>query len=395
MMVKMNTEEIIKIDDEHSIAGFKKRPIAIVKGEGAKLYDSEGKDYIDCVGGQGVSIIGYGNQRIAKALEAQAKELIICPSLFYNDKKSELLKKLNDITPKTLSRFFFCNSGAEAVEAAIKFARSTTGKTEIISMMRSFHGRTFAALSATAKKEYQEPFQPLVPGFRHVPFNNIEKLKAAIDENTENTAAILLEVIQGEGGVNIAEPEFIKEVRNLCSEKNILMIVDEVQTGFGRTGKMLAVEHYNLEPDILCMAKGIAAGVPMGVVACSDKVKIEYGLHANTFGGYPLTCAAALESISIIQDDNLCKESEEKGQYFIDKLKTIKSPNIRNVRGKGLMIAVELKEKSGPYITKLMEEGIMVLSAGKTCLRFLPPLVITKEEINIVVEKVRMVLSDE
>ncbi|MBN1156646.1 aspartate aminotransferase family protein [Candidatus Woesearchaeota archaeon] len=384
----MNKDEIIAKEDLYSVGGFKKRQVAIVKGKDALLWDSEGNEYIDCVGGQGVANIGHCNENVISAVTEQIKKLIICPNLFYNDSRAMLLEKLVKISG--LKRAFLCNSGTEAVEAAIKFARISTGKKEIIAAMKSFHGRTFGALSATWKKEYREPFEPLVPGFNHVPFNNMEELEKTV---TDNTAAILLEVVQGEGGVNIGSREYFSQVRELCDEKNILLIIDEVQTGFGRTGKMFAHEHYGIKPDILCLAKSIAAGIPMGAVVCNEKINVPPGAHATTFGGYPFSCAAALASIEFIEKQELCNRSKELGEYFINELKRIESNKIREIRGIGLMIGVELKEKPVPYLHALMDKGVLALPAGLTVLRYLPPLVITKEQIDIVVEKTREVLQ--
>ncbi len=380
MPSKIKTEDIFRIDDEHSIAGFKKRLLSIEKGKGAVLYDSEGNKYIDCVGGQGVAIVGHCPKPVTTAIKKQVDELIICPSIFYNEKKSQLLKKLSEIS--SLKRAFFCNSGAEAVEAAFKFARVTTGKTEIIAAMRAFHGRTMGVLGATWKKEYREPFQKLINGIKHVPYNCVEKLQAAV---TEDTAAIILEVVQGEGGVIPADKEYLKAARMICDKKNIILIFDEVQTGFGRTGKMFAWQYYDIKPDIMTVAKAIAAGIPMGAVLCNDKINVPLKLHANTFGGYPLTCAAALATIEMIEKENLVKKSETLGVYFTSALKNISNSKIREVRGRGLMIAVELKEDAGPYVQMLSDHGVLALLTGRNIIRFLPPLVISKKQIDAVV----------
>jgi LysW-gamma-L-lysine/LysW-L-ornithine aminotransferase len=371
----MNTQEL---EDKYSIAGFKKRPVTIIRGKGAKIYDDSGKEYIDCVAGQGVANIGHCVPEIAEAIAVQSRQLVICPAIFYNDVRAKLLEKLVSISPKSLEKAFLCNSGAEAVETAIKFARIATKKTEIIAAKQGFHGRTFGALSATWKPEYRKPFEPLVPGYRHVAYNSIDELKAAI---TENTAAILLEVVQGEGGVIMGSREYFDAARRLCDEHGVLLIIDEIQTGFGRTGRLFACGHYNIQPDMMCVAKALGAGIPMGAVLCSSRIEIPYSVHANTFGGYPLACSAALASLKYIEDNQLVKRSEELGSYFLERLR------IRGIRGIGLMIAIELKEKPQASLQALMERGVMALPAGVTCLRFLPPLVISKEEIDIVIEK--------
>jgi LysW-gamma-L-lysine/LysW-L-ornithine aminotransferase len=384
----MNTKTIIDLETKYSIAGFKKRPIAIVKGKGSKVWDADGNEYIDCIAGQGSCNIGHCNEKVIKAVKEQLNKLMISPPMVHNDKRAQLLEKLCKIS--TFKKAFLCNSGTEAVEAALKFSRVTTKKTEIIAAMNSFHGRTMGALSATWKKNYREPFDPLVPGFSFVPYNNIEKLRAKI---TDNTAAIILEVVQGEGGIIPADQDYLNEVRELCSEKNIILIFDEVQTGFGRTGELFAWQNYNVKPDMMTVAKSIAGGIPMGAVLCNEKIEVPDKLHANTFGGYPIACAAALATIEVLEKDNLAKKAKELGQYFYSKLKEIDSPKIREIRVIGLMVGIELKEKPAPYIKQLMESGILAFPAGLTVLRFLPTLVISKEEIDTICDKLKEILE--
>jgi len=255
--------------------------------------------------------------------------------------------------------------------------------------MRGFHGRTMGALSGTHKVEYREPFEPLVPGFSFVPFNKIEKLEKAI---TEKTAGIILEVVQGEGGINIGSQKYFDEVRKICDENKIMMIIDEIQTGFCRTGKMFASEHFNIQSDIMTVAKGIAGGFPMGAALCSDKVCIPMGKHGSTFGGNPLGAAAAIASINFMLDNDLAKQAEEKGKYFVSKLDIDKLTKARGVRNLGLMIGIELKEKVQPYLVELMEKGILAMPAGKTILRLLPPAVISNEELETVAEVLNEIL---
>ena len=274
------------------------------------------------------------------------------------------------------------------MEAAIKFSRVSTGKTEIISAVRGFHGKTLGALSATWGPKYRKPFAPLLDGFTHIPFNNFEKLKEAANEDT---AAVLLEIVQGEGGIRVGKKEFFEKVRGYCDENDIVLIIDEVQTGFGRTGKMFASEDY-VTPDIMCLAKSIAGGVPMGAVICNEKIHLPKGSHTSTFGGNPLACAAALASIEFIEKNDLVKRSYEMGDYFIKKLENIHTPLIKDIRGKGLMIGIELKEKAGKYVKELMDRGIIALLAGKYVIRLLPPLIIGKEEIDYVVKALEEVL---
>ncbi len=381
----MNIKEI---EDTYEVNVYPRRDLVLVRGKGSKLYDESGREYIDCAANIGVSNIGHGNEQVAKAIYEQYLRLANCYSMFYNDVRAKLAKKLAEITPGELNRVFFCNSGSEAVETAIKFVRSSTGKSEIICAMRGFHGKTMGSLSATWGQEYKKPFMPMLPGFVHVPYNNFEKLKTSVNDNT---AAILLEVIQGEGGIRIGDKEFFRRVRELCDVRGILLIIDEVQTGFGRTGKMFACEHF-VVPDILCLAKSIAGGVPMGAVVCNDKINVPIKSHTSTFGGNPLACAAALVTIEFIEKEDLVNRAAESGEYFLKKLNDINCTRIKEVRGLGLMIGIELKEKASPYVRVLMEKGIIVLLAGKYVIRLMPPLVISKEEIDYVVENLGEIL---
>jgi LysW-gamma-L-lysine/LysW-L-ornithine aminotransferase len=386
----MKKEEYQALEDTYEFGTYPKRDIVLVAGTGATVTDSEGKLYIDCTAGVGVANIGHANPALANAIEQQSKRLITCYSIFYNDQRAALVKKLVGVAPKSIKRVFLCNSGTEAVEAAIKFARSTTNKQEIIALMRGFHGKTLGSLAATWNKKYQEPFAPILPGVKHIPANNIEKLKATI---TENTAAVLIELIQGEGGVRQLDKEFVAQVREITKEKGIILIIDEVQTGFGRTGKMFACEHYNLQPDIICCAKGIAGGVPMGATLCAEHITAPKKSHTTTFGGNPLACAASLATLAYMEEHNLITKAEELGTYFKGKIEALNHPKIREVRGEGLMIGVELKERAGFYVHALMDKGVLALLAGPTVVRFLPPLVITKEQIDAVVEAFASVLA--
>jgi len=379
-----------ELEEKYEFEVSPKRDLVLVKGKNAKVWDDKGEEYIDCVTGYGVASIGHCNEDVIEAINEQAKKLITCSGLFYNDIRALLLEKLINIAPKNLKKGFLCNSGSESIESTIKFARFTTKKTEFVCAMRSFHGSTMGASSATFNPKYREDFKPLVPGFNFVPFNNFEKLKEKVNENT---AAIILEIVQGEGGVNMGKEEYFKKVRELCDEKNILLIIDEVQTGFCRTGKMFACMHFNIQPDILCLAKSIAGGIPMGAVLCSDKIKFDINKHVTTFGGNPLSCAASIAAIDYMIKNKLDKQAKEKGEYFLKKFKAHKLDKVREVRGLGLMIGIELKEKAKPYILKLMEEGVLVLLAGPLVIRLLPPLTISYEELDIVIEKLVEVLK--
>jgi acetylornithine/LysW-gamma-L-lysine aminotransferase len=290
-----------------------------------------------------------------------------------------------------MERVFFCSSGAEAVEAAFKFARYTTGRRKIIAAMRGFHGRTMGALSATWNKKYREPFMPLVSDFQHVPYNNADRLVEAFDSDT---AGIILEVVQGEGGVHPATADYLWTAQDLCREKKAMLILDEVQTGFGRTGKMFAAEHYQLEPDMMCLAKSIAGGVPMGAVLLGEGVgELSPGVHGTTFGGNPLACAASLTALEIITRDKLAQRAAELGDYALTRLREIDSPLIREVRGLGLMIGIEIRQKVAPYLQMLAERGVLALPAGLAVIRLLPPLVITLEQLDAVIDALIAVLT--
>ena len=386
----MEKEELVALENRHGSGVYPKQPIVLVRGEGARVWDVEGREYIDCTSGHGVAVLGHAHPTLVRAIAEQAGRLMTCPNGFYNDQRANLLAELVRIAPSGLNRAFLCNSGAEAVEGALKFARLATGRTQIVAAMRGFHGRTFGALSATWRKAYREPFEPLVPGFTFVPYNRLESMEEAVDEQT---AAVILEVVQGEGGVVPGDPAYLQGVQSICRERGALFIVDEVQTGFGRTGRMFACQHYGLEPDLMCVAKGIAGGVPMGAVLMGDRVgTLPKKVHGSTFGGNPLACAAALAVIHTLEAEGLPRRAARLGQRLMDGLRAIPSPLIRQVRGLGLMVGVELRVRVGPLLAALARKGVLALTAGPTVMRFLPPLVITEEEIDAVVERVETVL---
>jgi acetylornithine/LysW-gamma-L-lysine aminotransferase len=378
-----------ELEDQYELPVYPRRDIVLVRGKGARLYDDRGREYIDCASNVGVSNIGHGREEVARAIHEQYLTLSNCYSIFYNPVRARLAEKLISLSPQGLKRVFFCNSGAEAIEGALKFARASTGKKEIIAAMRGFHGKTYGALAATWGEEYQKPFGPMMPGMKHVPFNNFEKLNEVV---SLETAAVLLELVQGEGGVRVGNKPYFRQVRELCDQKGILLIFDEVQTGFGRTGTFFACEQF-VEPDMLCVAKSLAGGIPMGAVLCSDAVRVPVKSHTSTFGGNPLACAAALATLEVIEREDLPARAKIQGDYFLNELRAIKSDKIREVRGLGLMLGIELKEKAGPFVQKLMEKGVIVLLAGPTVIRLLPPLVITREEIDIVLSALKEVLA--
>ena len=299
------------------------------------------------------------------------------------------MEKLVAITPPGLDHVFLCNSGTESTEAALKFARHATGRTEFVCSMRGFHGRTLGALSATFK--LRDTFEPLVPGFSFVPLENIDKLRGQV---TDQTAGVLIELVQGEGGVRIASREYLNGVRGLCDERGALLIVDEVQTGFCRTGKMFACDHYGLQPDILCVAKAIAGGMPLGATICGNKVRDTHGIHGTTFGGNPLAAAAALAAIEFMERHNLAEQATRKGTRLRAALEPRLPAVVRELRQIGLMVGLELKQKARPYLATLLEHGVLALPAGPTVIRLLPPLVITDEQLDIVADALIEVLSE-
>jgi acetylornithine/LysW-gamma-L-lysine aminotransferase len=379
------------VEDQFSVGVYQKRGVVIVRGEGARVWDDAGREYVDCVAGIGVANVGHCHPAVVGAIQAQASCLITCNELFYNDARARCLERLDGITPEGIDRFFLCNSGTEAVEGAIKFARMATGKKHLVAAMRGYHGKTLGSLSATWERKYREPFAPLVPDFSHVPYNNIGEFEKAIDDQT---AAVILEPVQGEGGVRPATPEFLQAVRSFCDQKGALLIIDEIQTGFGRTGRMFACEHFGVLPDILTMAKGIAGGIPMGAIGIDRRVgEIQKQSHTSTFGGNPLACAAAVAAIDVLTGQDLPRQAAATGAYFLGRLREMKSPRIREIRGLGLMIGIELKDKAGPVAQALMQEGVLALLAGTTVLRFLPPLVITRPQVDHVVESLARALA--
>lgn len=369
---------------------FPKRDIVIVKGKDATLWDDKGNEYIDCAAGIGVASIGHSNPYLAKALSEQAQTLVTCPGTFYNDTKAKFLEVLVNVAPSNFTKAYLCNSGAEAVESAIKFARYSTKKTDFIATMKGFHGRTLGALSATFKKEYREDFEPLVPGFSFVPFNNFEKMKDAV---TDKTAGIIVEVVQGEGGINIADNEFLQSIDALCKERGIKFIVDEIQTGFCRTGRFFAHERYDIKPDMMCLAKAIAGGFPVGAVLLNDSIELPPSKHGTTYGGNPLACAAGLASIQFMKDNKLDERAEALGEFFVSLLDVSKLSKIREIRHLGLMIGIELKEKVKPYLEELIKRKIIALPAGTTVIRLLPPLVITEVQLKIVADNLSEILK--
>ncbi len=385
-----DSQAIFTAEQRYTSGLYPKRPVAIVRGEGATLYDAEGRAYIDCVAGQGAANLGHCHPAVVAAIQAQAATLMSCPEIFHNDQRAAYLAELAAALPFP-ARLFLCNSGAEAVEAALKFARLLTGRPGVVAAKRGFHGRTMGALSATWEPKYREPFEPLVPAFSHVPYGDPEELAEAVGEQT---GAVLLEPVQGEGGVRPAPAGYLEAARRICDERGALLLVDEVQTGFGRTGRLFAVEHSGIAPDLLILAKSIAAGLPMGAVAIHERHgPLPGGAHGTTFGGNPLLCAAARAALAAYHDEGLPHQAAEKGAWLVERLRGLRLPAVREVRGLGLLVGLELKTRVQPYLQALLERGVLALPAGPTVLRLLPPLVIGYDQLEQVVGAIEATLA--
>ena len=386
----MEKNDWISIENRCGLGLYAQRGICLVRGKNSRVWDDQGRMYIDCVAGNGVANIGHANPAVIRSLKRQARTLITCSNLFSNDVRARLMEKLVRIGPPGLHRVYLCNSGAESVEAAIKFARASTKRTDIICAERAFHGRTFGALSATHREKYRSGFEPLVPGFHFIPFNDIEALGKAVDGRT---AAVILEVVQGEGGIHIGSSDYFHGVQTLCREKGVLLILDEIQTGFCRTGKMFACQHFDLEPDMLCAAKGIAGGFPMGAVLCSDRVRVETGKHGSTFGGNPLACAAGLAAIGFMEKNALDRAAIEKGEYLGKRLANRTLSKVREIRRLGLMVGIECVDEVWPHVQALQDRGILVFPAGTHVIRLLPPLTIGRQDLDAVADGLAEVLA--
>lgn len=380
-MSSINYESITQKDAAHVMQTYGRQQIVLASGKGAVVRDINGVEYIDCVAGIAVNNVGHCHPRVVEAIRSQAEKLIHVSNLYYTEVQADLAEELVKLTG--MERAFFCNSGAEAVEAAMKLARVVTGKTDFIAAERSFHGRTMGSLSVTYKEMYRAPFKPLVQEEIFVPYDNADAMAEAI---TGNTAAIIIEPIQGEGGIHVPSEGYLQEMRRICDEHGILLIFDEVQTGFGRTGKWFCKDHFGIQPDIMCMAKAMGGGFPMGGIVAKEGITFSKGQHASTFGGNPLACAAALGSIAAIKEDGLLERTTELGKYFMDKLRQADIPGFKEVRGRGLMIGLELERNCTEIVDHARMHGVLLNITSETVLRLAPPLVITKDQIDRVVE---------
>jgi acetylornithine/LysW-gamma-L-lysine aminotransferase len=383
-------------EDDFLGSHHQKFPVTVETGLGAKVWDVNGKEYIDCMGGYGVALVGHRNPRVIAALKAQLDKIITVHTSLYNKTREEFLENLIKVAPRGLSQVHLGNSGAEAVEAAIKFARKFTGRAGMIAMNGSYHGKSLGALSVTFNPKYRKAFMPLVEKVDFAPFGDIEGLRSKINKDT---AFVIIEPIQGESGIVVAPDGFLQDVRKLCDENGILLIFDEIQAGLGRTGKMWASQHWNTAPDIMCLAKGIAGGVPMSATLVRPDIlaSISKGEHSSTFGGNPLSCAAGTATLQALTQDGLIENAAKVGGMFMDGLEKLKQKHsvVREVRGKGLMIGIEMKFEVRDILFDAIKEGVLLLYSGRNILRLLPPLVISEDEINKVLEALDRLFAGE
>ncbi len=380
---------ILEDSDRFIMNTYSRFPVVFIKGRGTTLYSDDGREFLDFVAGIAVNVLGHCHPKVVVAIQKQAQRLIHISNLYHIEPQIRLARLL--IQHSFADKAFFCNSGAEAVEAAIKLARKYSkdhygeNRYEIITAQNSFHGRTLAAVTATGQEKFHKGFEPLVPGFKYVPFNDISALKQAI---SDKTCAIMLEPIQGEGGVRVPSEDYFKEVRQLCDQNGILLILDEVQTGIGRTGRLFAYEHFGIKPDILTLAKALGGGVPIGAMLATEKIARSFspGTHASTFGGNPLATRAAVATLeTVLEDGIMIKECERLGDYFMDRLDELKQQYpelIVDVRGKGLMIGMELSKPCTQIVKECFDAGILINCTAERVLRFTPPLIVTEEEID-------------
>ena len=393
-----SNQELIKLTNKYVAKNYGRYPIGLVRGKGMVVWDASGKKYIDFVAGLAVDNLGHCPPTVVNAIRKQAGKLLHVSNLYHIEPQSQLAAELTSLT--FANKFFFCNSGTEANEAAIKLARrwfydnGQPKRFEIITMNDSFHGRTMASLSATAQKKIHSGFKPLLPGFKYVPFNDITALKKAL---TKKTCAVLIEPIQGEGGVNPAQKTYLKTLRRICNEKGILLIFDEIQTGFGRTGPLFAYERYKIKPDIITLAKALGGGIAIGAMGSTNKIIQSFspGTHGATFGGNPLACAASLASLKTLTTKGFLQRASSQGDYFLKQLNYLKEnfSIIREVRGAGLMLAIELNQPGAKIVTDCMKEGLLINCIQQNTIRFLPPLIITRKEIDLLIKTLSKIFT--
>lgn len=395
----MESKELIQDEQKYLIHTYNRPPIILDHGEGLKVWDLEGKEYYDFIGGIAVNSLGYSHPKIVEAICQQATKLIHCSNLFYNAPQILLGKKLVELSCG--DRVFFANSGAEANEGAIKMVvkyqkEQGRDRHKVIYFKNSFHGRTIATLAATGTYKYQKDYLPILPAFKQAIFNDLDSVKEVYDEQV---AAIIVEPVQGEGGINIATQDFLKGLRVFCDEHDLILIFDEIQCGLGRTGKMFAYQHYNIEPDIITLAKPLAGGLPLGALIAKERVAslFQPGDHGTTFGGNPVACAAALAFLGVLEENNLLSECQKKGQYLKEKLEVLKQKHsdfIKEVRVIGLMAGMEVVKDGPQIVQKMIEKAILINCTAEKVLRFLPPLIVQKREIDLLIETLEEVFLE-
>ncbi len=376
------------VGNEESFVGnlYQRFPVNITKGKGCKVWDVRGKEYLDCMGGYGVALVGHCNDQVVKAITSQAQNLITCHMSVYNDVRLDFLKKFSKIAPKNLQKTFFTNSGTESVEAALKFSRKYTTKPGVLALNGGYHGKTFGSLSVTYNEKYRKSFLPLLDNMQFIPYSESNMIPEIVTKSNNKIGTVIVEPIQGETGIIMPPSDFLKEIRNICSENDLVLIFDEIQSGLGRTGKMWAGQHWDVEPDIMCLAKGIAGGVPMGLTVMRSEILdcLKVGEHSSTFAGNPLACAAGSATIDSIIEDKLVSNSEKMGRIFKSGLLEIKEKYkiIREVRGIGMMLGIEMRFDVKDILLDGIKNGILLLYSGRNILRLLPPIVMKEEEVN-------------
>jgi LysW-gamma-L-lysine/LysW-L-ornithine aminotransferase len=383
-------------EDQYLATLYQRFPINIARGKGAKVWDTTGKEYVDCMGGYGVALVGHCNDRVVDAIKRQAELLITAHMSTYNDTRLRFMEKMASVAPASLNKIFFANSGAESVEAALKFARKYSGRHGVIAMNGGYHGKTFGALSVTYNEKYRKSFMPLLDGIKFVPYSDPSTLEEAIDDTI---GSVILEPIQGETGIIVPPDDLLPKIREICDRRKLVLIFDEIQSGLGRTGKMWAGQNWNTTPDIMCLAKGIAGGIPMGLVLARKEImdSMKLGEHSSTFGGSPIACAAGIATLEALVDDSLVENAAKMGLRFKEGLNRLKDKHkiIRQVRGMGMMIGVELRFDVKDILFDGIRRGLLLLYSGRNILRLLPPLVMDEATISRVVDIMDLILTEE
>ena len=389
------------VESEESFVGdlYQRFPVSISKGKGCKVWDINDKEYLDCMGGYGVALIGHCNDRVIQAITSQAQDLITCHMSVYNNVRLNFLKKFSKIAPKNLQKTFFTNSGTESVEAALKFSRKYTGKPGVLALNGGYHGKTFGSLSVTYNEKYRKSFLPLLDNMQFIPYSESNTISEIVTKTNNKIGTVIVEPIQGETGIIMPPSDFLKDIRNICNENDLVLIFDEIQSGLGRTGKMWAGQHWDVEPDIMCLAKGIAGGIPMGLTVMRSEILdcLKVGEHSSTFAGNPLACAAGSATIDSLTEDKLVSNSEIMGRIFKSGLLEIKEKYkiVREVRGLGMMLGIEMRFDVKDILLDGIKNGILLLYSGRNILRLLPPIVMKEEEVNKSLELIDKLIYNE